>query len=177
LAGKGCGYVPQTNDVFGDLTVRENLEMGGYLLNKRAVDGRIEEVLGIFPRLEEMLQRAARKLSGGERKMLAIARVMMLTPRLMLLDEPTANLAPALAHRVLTEHIRTVASTGTAVLLVEQKAAAALEVADWAYLLVAGRVMRSGGPETLRAQHDFAETFLGRRDAPSPGRAQGLGGA
>jgi branched-chain amino acid transport system ATP-binding protein len=172
LAKKGCGYVPQSRDVFPDLTVRENLEMGGYLLAKHEIQAGIDEVTEIFEPLTAMMQRRARTLSGGERKMLAIARVMMIRPRLMILDEPTANLAPALAERLLKEHIRTVADTGAAVLLVEQKAAAALEVASWAYLLVAGRIVRSGDPDALRAQSDFAQTFLGaRRPDADSGRA------
>jgi ABC-type branched-subunit amino acid transport system ATPase component len=161
LASKGIGYIPQTRDVFEGLTVKENLEMGGYLLPKAAIVSRIEEVLVIFPALAPMLGRAARKLSGGERKMTAVARVMMTRPTLMLLDEPTASLAPALAHRLLEEQITAVARAGAAVLLVEQKAASALAVSDWAYLLVAGRVVRSGDPGTLRSQPDFAATFLG----------------
>jgi ABC-type branched-subunit amino acid transport system ATPase component len=165
LADKGCGYVPQNRDVFDDLTVRENLEMGGYLLGKHELEASLVRVTDIFPALRPMMTRAARKLSGGERKMLAIARVLMLKPRMMLLDEPTANLAPALATRLLEEHIRAVAEAGTAVLLVEQKATAALAVACWAYLLVAGRVVRSGHPESLLAQADFADTFLGAANA------------
>lgn len=161
LAGKGCGYVPQNRDVFEDLTVRENLQMGGYLIGKKLLETRLQKVELVFPALTEMMDRAARKLSGGERKMLAIARVMMSEPQLMILDEPTANLAPALAQRLLEEQIRAVAGTGTAVLLVEQKATAALAVADWAYLLVAGRIVRAGHPDSLLAQRDFAEAFLG----------------
>jgi ABC-type branched-subunit amino acid transport system ATPase component len=179
LAGKGCGYVPQSRDVFDDLTVRENLLMGGYLLDRRQLEGRIEKVLHVFPALSSMTDRTARKLSGGERKMLAIARVMMLEPHLMILDEPTANLAPALAERLLQEQIRAVAATGTAVLLVEQKATAALAVADWAYLLVAGRIVRQGHPDDLLAQSDFAEAFLGASGSaanPSPSGGQRHGG-
>jgi len=91
------GYVPQVDDVFAPLTVRENLEMGGYLLHRRELPPRIEHVLAVFPRLGTMLSRPAGKLSGGERKMLAIGRVLMLQPAVFLLDEPTANLAPAIA--------------------------------------------------------------------------------
>jgi len=161
LAAMGCGYVPQTRDVFDELTVLENLEMGGYLLDKRTLRQRIDEVAGAFPQLAKMMNRMAQKLSGGERKMLAIAKVVIRHPTLMILDEPTANLAPAFADRLLHEHIRAVADRGTAVLLVEQKAALALSAADWAYLLVAGRIVRSGHPALLQAQPDFAEAFFG----------------
>jgi branched-chain amino acid transport system ATP-binding protein len=173
LASKGCGYVPQNRDVFDELTVRENLEMGGYLLDKPRLETRIQQVGLVFPALTEMMDRAARKLSGGERKMLAIARAMILEPSLMILDEPTANLAPALAQRLLEEQIRAVAGTGAAVLLVEQKATAALAVADWAYLLVAGRIVRSGHPDSLLAQRDFAETFLGASGSGATRSAKG----
>jgi branched-chain amino acid transport system ATP-binding protein len=167
LASKGCGYVPQNHDVFAELTVRENLEMGGYLLAKATLETRVQKVSLIFPALKEMMGRAARKLSGGERKMLAIARAMMLEPQLLILDEPTANLAPIFAQQLLDEKIRAVAETGTAVLLVEQKASAALAVADWAYLMVAGQIVRSGHPHSLRAQTDFAEVFLGASSSPT----------
>jgi branched-chain amino acid transport system ATP-binding protein len=163
LAAKGCGYVPQTRDVFEELTVLENLEMGGYLLDRRRIRSRIDEVIEVFPDLAKLLPRVARKMSGGERKMLAIARVMVSHPNLMLLDEPTANLAPMVAQRLLDVDIRAVADAGTAVLLVEQKAAVALSAADFAYLLVSGRIVRSGYPAILQAQPDFAEVFLGRR--------------
>jgi ABC-type branched-subunit amino acid transport system ATPase component len=161
LAAKGCGYIPQTRDVFDELTVLENLEMGGYLLDKRTVRHRVDEVIGTFPSLAKMMNRTARKISGGERKMLAIARVMVSRPTLMILDEPTANLAPTVAHRLLHEQVPAVADRGTAILLVEQKAELALSAADWAYLLVAGRIVRSGHPAVLQAQSDFAEAFFG----------------
>ncbi len=94
IARAGVGYVPQVDDVFAPLTVRENLEMGGYLLPARQVRTRIDAVAEVFPRLAAMLPRPAGKLSGGERKMLAMGRVLMLQPAVFLLDEPTANLAP-----------------------------------------------------------------------------------
>ncbi len=165
LAGKGVGYVPQIRDVFEGLTVKENLEMGAYLLKKDEIPGRIDEVLETFPTLRTMLDRPARKLSGGERKMTAIARVLMARPKLMLLDEPTAGLAPALAERLLEEQIPAIGGSGTGVLLVEQKAASALAVADWAYLMVAGRISRAGHPTVLGSQSDFAEVFLGGQPA------------
>ena len=97
VARAGVGYVPQVDDVFAPLTVRENLEMGGYLLRPKEVKPRIDHVVTVFPRLATMLARPAGKLSGGERKMLAMGRVLMLEPSVFLLDEPTANLAPAIA--------------------------------------------------------------------------------
>jgi branched-chain amino acid transport system ATP-binding protein len=164
LARRGIGYVPQTKDVFGTMTVLENLEMGGYLLRRRELGPRVEEVLGTFPALAKMRTRTATKLSGGERKMLAIARVLMLRPRIVILDEPTANLAPALARAVLEDQVAALAGAGSAVLLVEQRASEALAVGDWGYLLVAGRVGMSGPASELLARDDIGELFLGRGD-------------
>ena len=106
VARIGVGYVPQVDDVFAPLTVRENLEMGGYLLRARELPARIAHVLEVFPQLGRMLSRRAGKLSGGERKMLAMGRALMLEPALVVLDEPTANLAPAIARAVLTSTSR-----------------------------------------------------------------------
>lgn len=161
LARLGIGYVPQSRDVFDTLTVGENLEMGGYLLSALERSQRAEEVLGIFPKLKEMLGRRAMKLSGGERKMLALARVLMLSPQVLVLDEPTAGLSPELSRSVLRDQVRTLADGGAAILLVEQKAFEALEISDWAYVLVAGRTAIAGpGPE-LAARSDIREVFLG----------------
>src|SRR3989440_3417858 len=116
LARRGVGYVPQVNDIFEPLTVLENLEMGGYLLPASRLRGRVEEVGAVFPALPPMLKRRADKLSGGERKMLAIARVLMLDPRVLILDEPTANLSPKLANGLLREQVMRLAAAGKAVL-------------------------------------------------------------
>ena len=109
LARRGVGYVPQVQDIFEPLSVKENLEMGGYLLKDSALPTRIKEVCEVFPALTPMMKRRSDKLSGGERKMLAIARVLMLDPRVLILDEPTANLAPALADTLLKERVRRLA--------------------------------------------------------------------
>jgi ABC-type branched-subunit amino acid transport system ATPase component len=161
IARAGVGYVPQVDDVFGPLTVRENLEMGGYLLPKRQVAGHIERVLAVFPRLSGMLGRAAGKLSGGERKMLAMGRVLMLDPGVFLLDEPTANLAPRVATELLEEHVRQLAASGAAVLIVEQRARAVLAISDLTYVLGGGEVRMEGAPAELAASPDFIESFLG----------------
>jgi branched-chain amino acid transport system ATP-binding protein len=167
LARRGIGFVPQVNDVFPTLTVLENLEMGGYLLPRKDLPARVEEVLKTFPPLEEMRTRRAGKLSGGERKMLAIARVLMSRPSVVILDEPTSNLAPILARSVLEEQVRNLAETGSAVVLVEQRAGEALAVGDWAYLLVAGRVSMSGQAREMLERRDIGELFLGREAQPS----------
>jgi branched-chain amino acid transport system ATP-binding protein len=171
LARAGLGYVPQTKDVFNPLTARENLELGGYLLPKARVDQRIDEVLAIFPTLQPLLKRTARLLSGGERKLLAIARCLMLEPKVMVLDEPTANLSPGLARAILHEHVAALARAGTSILLVEQKAIDAMQIAQWCYVLVAGRVEISSRPEPLLARPDFGEMFLGRRTTSVSGLA------
>jgi len=161
VARAGVGYVPQVDDVFAPLTVRENLEMGGYLLPARQVRARIDEVTAIFPRLAAMLSRAAGKLSGGERKMLAMGRVLMLQPSVFLLDEPTANLAPAIARTLLEEHVRRLAANGASVLVVEQRARAVLAISDRTYVLAGGEVRMEGTPAELAGSPAFVESFLG----------------
>ena len=161
LARRGVGYVPQVQDIFEPLSVKENLEMGGYLLKDSELPARIKEVCEVFPALAPMMKRRADKLSGGERKMLAIARVLMLDPRVLILDEPTANLAPALADSLLRERVRRLADLGKAVLLVEQRARAALGIADWTLVLVSGMTRLEGRPSNLLERPDFEELFLG----------------
>ena len=161
VARAGVGYVPQVDDVFAPLTVRENLEMGGYLLRPKQVRDRIGQVTAVFPRLGSMLARPAGKLSGGERKMLAMGRVLMLEPAVFLLDEPTANLAPAIARTLLEEHVRRLAQGGAAVLIVEQRARAVLAISDRTYVLAGGEVRMAGTPAELAASPAFVESFLG----------------
>ncbi len=161
VARAGVGYVPQVDDVFAPLTVRENLEMGGYLLSSREIGGRIERVTGVFPRLGQMLTRRASLLSGGERKMLAMGRVLMVEPAVFLLDEPTANLAPQVAAELLTGHVRALAEAGAAVLIVEQRARAVLAISDYTYVLGGGQVLMADTPARLSASREFTESFFG----------------
>jgi ABC-type branched-subunit amino acid transport system ATPase component len=161
IATLGVGYVPQIDDVFPPLTVKENLEIGGYLLARHDVPSRIEAVLEFFPRLKAMMTRKAGKLSGGERKMLAMGRVLMLSPSVLVLDEPTANLAPMVATQLLEEYIRGFADHGSTVLLVEQRAKAALRISDWTCVLGGGRVVLAGEPRDLERDPVFVESFLG----------------
>jgi len=163
VARAGIGYVPQVDDVFVPLTVRENLEMGGYLLPGRQVGDRVDRVLTVFPRLRQMLTRRAGRLSGGERKMLAMGRVLMLGPAVFMLDEPTANLAPRIASELLTEHVRALAADGAAVLIVEQRTRAVLAISDHTYVLGGGQVLMQGTPAELAADPAFTESFLGGR--------------
>ena len=166
IARASVGYVPQVDDVFGPLTVRENLEMGGYLLRRGEVAGRVDKVLTVFPRLAGMVGRSAGKLSGGERKMLAMGRVLMLDPGVFLLDEPTANLAPAIAAALLEEHVRGLATSGASVLIVEQRAKAVLAISHRTYVLGGGEVRMEGTPAELSVSPDFVESFLGGRNRP-----------
>jgi ABC-type branched-subunit amino acid transport system ATPase component len=168
LARRGIGYVPQVNDIFEPLTVQENLEMGGYLLAAGEIGDRIDEVTRVFPVLRPMLKRRADKLSGGERKMLAIARVLMLDPAVLILDEPTANLSPKLADSLLHDHIRRLANLDKAVLLVEQRARAAMEVATWTMVMVSGSTRLEGRPGELLGRQDFEGLFLGAVTRQSP---------
>ena len=161
MARTGVGYVPQVDDVFAPLTVRENLEMGGYLLPRGQVPDRMEHVLTVFPRLSTMVRRPAGKLSGGERKMLAMGRVLMLRPDVFLLDEPTANLAPAIARTLLDEQVTALAKSGAAVLIVEQRARAVLAVSDYTYVMGGGQLRMEGTPAELNASPAFVASFLG----------------
>jgi ABC-type branched-subunit amino acid transport system ATPase component len=172
LARLGIGYVPQVDDVFDGLRVRENLDMGGYLFNRAERAERMERALEVFPQLKPRLNRYVETLSGGERKMTSIARVLMLDPSVLILDEPTAGLSPELSRTVLESQVRMLGDLGKAVLLVEQKAVAALGVSDWAYMLVRGEVVMSADAHEVLEKPDMREIFLGAT-APSdePGEA------
>lgn len=175
LARKGIGYVPQANDVFEDLTVRENLLMGGYLLPKQERKARVDEVVKTYPLLEGLIARRVQKLSGGERKLVAIGRALMNRPRVLLLDEPSAGLAPQLSREILTERVGQLAKAGVAVLLVEQRAIAALEVADWSYVLASGRCVLSCAAAELLTREDIGDVFLGNARGRSSATNEGSG--
>jgi branched-chain amino acid transport system ATP-binding protein len=168
IARLGVGYVPQVRDVFEPLTVRENLEMGGFQLPRREVAKRVEEVAAAFPQLATMLGRPAGNLSGGERKMVAIGRVLMMRPTLVLLDEPTAGLAPQLADRMLTDYVGALAARNVAVLLVEQRAREALAISNFAYVMAAGAVAIAAPAAAVLARADLGDVFLGRAPAGRP---------
>jgi ABC-type branched-subunit amino acid transport system ATPase component len=161
LARQGIGYVPQVEDVFEG--VRENLDMGAYLADRAERAARMEKALEVFPQLRSKLNRYVETLSGGERKMTAIARVLMLDPKVLLLDEPTAGLSPELSLVVLEEQVRALGRHGKAVLLVEQKAVAALGIADWAYMMVRGRVVMSARAVEVLNNPEMREIFLGAK--------------
>ncbi len=173
LTKGGLGYVPQHNDIFPTLTVRENLEMGGYLLPKAQVGARIDHVLQTLPSLRPLLKRRGKLLSGGERKLLGIGRSLISSPKLLILDEPTAGLSPILARSILDDHVASLARAGVTILLVEQRAHQAMQIADWCYVLVAGRIELNDAPAALLARPDFGELFLGRSARTPPPAAPG----
>ena len=158
----GMGFVPQTDNVFLDLSVEENLEMGVYhIRDERFVQESMEMVFNIFPVLKGMKKRLAGELSGGQRQMLAVARALMARPKLLLLDEPTAGLAPKVAAELLSSLKMIREEFNTSILVVEQHARRALELADRGYVLVSGRIIVEGSGEEILARKDLQELFLG----------------
>ncbi len=159
IARLGVAYVPQEHNIFPSMSVTENLEIGGYIAPAQ-MHARVEAVLARFPGLGRKRRHAARALSGGERQILAMAMALMVEPELMLLDEPSAGLAPAAAER-LFEEVRAVNRDKVAIVLVEQNASEALAVADRAYILVDGRTSRTGEARALAADPEIRRIFLG----------------
>ena len=160
LVAAGVSYVPQVDNVFPNLSVDENLRMGAFL-NPTGFRERRDEVVGLLPALGEAARRKAGTLSGGQRNMLALGRALMLDPKVLLLDEPTAGLAPAVASEVWT-NIRRVARTGAAILVVEQNVDFALQGSDYVYVLVSGR-NRLDMPSAQAIGNDaLGAAFMGR---------------
>jgi len=161
ISKMGIGYVPQTNNVFTNLTVKENLEMGGYIIkSKKEVEERIEEVLEIFPDLRGRLNQLAGSLSGGERQMLAMARALMTKPKVMLLDEPTAALSPKYVDMVMNK-IKEIRDSDVTIILVEQNARKGLEIADRGYVLVTGKVAYTGPAREILEHPEIGKLYLG----------------
>jgi branched-chain amino acid transport system ATP-binding protein len=157
----GVIQVPERRQLFGTMSVEENLRMGGYTTSdRRLVAARLEEQLARFPVLRERRRQRADTLSGGEQQMLAIARAMMVEPRLLLLDEPSLGLAPLIARQVLDE-IAALRAAGGTVLVVEQNARAALAIADRGYVLETGRVTLTGSAAELIDNRSLQEAYLG----------------
>ena len=153
----GLAYVPQVANVFSSLSVRENLLVVRGVKN---IQSRMQEVLEAFPALVEKLSQRAGNLSGGERQQLAFARALMPSPKLMVLDEPTAALAPALVEKVF-ELVRELPKRGVAVLMVEQRARQALEISDRGYILDQGRCVLSGEARALLSDSKMTQLYLG----------------
>ncbi len=156
---KGIGFVPQTDNVFPGLSVRENLEMGAYILDGVPED-RIEAIYDRFPILRERENQKAGTLSGGQRQMVAMGRALMLEPSLLLLDEPSAGLAPDLVADMF-DRIDTINDSGTAILMVEQNAKEALRRCDRGYVLVDGENRYTDRGEILLGDDDVRQDFLG----------------
>ncbi len=170
LVGAGVGLVPERRELFGDMSVEDNLLLGGFSRWWRgARDQRVcrEEVYSIFPRLQERRTQTASTLSGGERQMLAIGRALMAKPRLLMLDEPSLGLAPNIVREVL-QVVVGLRERGVAILLVEQNARAALAVSDRAYVLEMGRIALSGPSRELAHDPRIIETYLGMGGRKTP---------
>jgi ABC-type branched-subunit amino acid transport system ATPase component len=156
----GMCYVPQVANVFTSLTVEENLEMGAFVLHERDLKGRKERIYEIFPRLHERRRQRAGLMSGGERQMVAMGSALMLDPKLVLLDEPSAGLSPALVDTIF-ERIVMVNQTGVAVLMVEQNARKSLDMADRGYVLANGRNRFEGPGHELLTDPEVGRLYLG----------------
>ena len=160
MVNLGLALCPEGRRIFQQMTVRENLEMGGYSRAPSEIGGSIEEVFQRFPRLKEREKQVAGTLSGGEQQMLAMARALMSKPRLMMLDEPSMGLAPILVEQIF-DIIRELHSAGTTILLVEQNAQMALSVADRAYVLETGNINMSGPASELLENDAVRRAYLG----------------
>ena len=166
IVEKGVFQVLEGRRVFEHLTVRENLAVGAYTRrDRRAADADLEKVFHYFPVLAERRRQLAGHLSGGEQQMVALGRALMASPRMMLLDEPSLGLAPILVESIFEIVQRINREEGTTILLVEQNARLALEVADYGYVMEGGRVVMEGSADELRTNEDVKEFYLGLGDA------------
>jgi branched-chain amino acid transport system ATP-binding protein len=159
--GHGLAYVPQLENVFGSLTVRENLELGGARLPRRDRRARVEELLDAYPKLHERRRQRADSQSGGERQVLAIARALMTRPRYLLLDEPSAGLSPIALESLFEMLTELRARDGVTILIVEQNAAQSLAVSDLGLVLVLGRIALKAEAEGLLEDSRVSELYLG----------------
>ncbi|KUO94700.1 ABC transporter ATP-binding protein [Ferroacidibacillus organovorans] len=165
MVRSGVAHCPEGRQIFPLLTVYENLQMGGYLReDRKTVKRSMDQVFSFFPRLKERAKQRAGTLSGGEQQMLAIGRSLMSHPRLLLLDEPSLGIAPKLVQEIFGI-LRVIQEEGTAVLLVEQNARLALQLADYAYVLELGRVVIEGTGSELAKDSRVEERYFGVRDA------------
>jgi branched-chain amino acid transport system ATP-binding protein len=161
ITAHGLAYVPENKRLFPRLTVGDNLRLGSYLHRGKADRDRpLEVVFSLFPRLEERLQQAAGTLSGGEQQMLAIGRALMTRPRLLMLDEPSQGIMPKLVDEIFAA-VQSIRDTGVTVLLVEQRLAECLEIADRAYVLQTGRLILSGTAAEVRDNPEVRRAYLG----------------
>jgi len=160
LLAEGIAFVPQGRNLFGSLSVRHNLELGGITLPRAELSGRIDEVLARFPRIKERIDNQASTMSGGEQKQLEVGRALLLRPRVILIDEPSIGLSPKLVQEVMTL-LRQLADSGTTVLMVEQNVRTALKYANRALVLEMGRLALDRPASELLADPDLNRLFLG----------------
>ncbi|MGH7775692.1 MAG: ABC transporter ATP-binding protein [Candidatus Dormibacterales bacterium] len=160
LVRAGIAYVPQVANVFPDLSVRENLEMGGYV-RRSGLKERIEELFALFPDLAQASRRHASTLSGGQRTMLAMARGLMVDPAVLILDEPSAGLSPRF-QGLVWDRIERIRSTNVAILVVEQNTRETLRHAQWAYVLVLGQNRLEGPGSVLLDDQEVVDLYVGR---------------
>ena len=161
IVRRGVAHVPDGRGTFMELTVEENMKLGAYTRNGPDVAADFERMFGYFPRLRERYKQQAGTLSGGEQQMLAIARALLLRPRLLLLDEPSFGLAPLIVQEIFAIMRRIRAEERVSMLLVEQNASLALEFAEQAYLLETGRIVISGAAEEIRQDESVRRSYLG----------------
>ena len=160
IAAMRVGHVPDGRGTFMELTVEENLKLGGYTRrDDTAAD--LERICSYFPKLKQRFRQQAGTLSGGEQQMLAIGRALMIKPRLLLLDEPSFGLAPLIVREIFEIMRQIIASERTSILLVEQNASLALTIADMAYLLETGRIVMSGPADEIRRDESLRRSYLG----------------
>jgi len=159
IARKGISYVPQVNNVFPSLTIEENLEMGAFIRNDDFTP-HMEEVYELFPVLRERKNQKAGQLSGGQRQMVAMGRALMLNPELLLLDEPSAGLAPMMVEMIF-EKIIDINKAGVSIIIVEQNAREALKMADHGYVLAMGKNVLDDSGEALLANKEVGRLYLG----------------
>ena len=170
VARLGIGHVPEGREVFPFLTVEENLRMGAFSRKDREIDQDVERAYEYFPVLKRFVKQPAQVLSGGQQQMLAIGRALMLRPRLMLLDEPSLGLSPLLVREIAEIVVRLNREQGLTVLLVEQNAKMALDVADYGYVMELGRIVMEDTCERLKNATDIQEFYLGMKDQGVRGR-------
>jgi len=157
----GICHSPEGRRIFPRMTVKENLELGAFLRNNKSeVAADMERVLDLFPRLKERIKQTAGTMSGGEQQMLAVSRALMGDPKLLLLDEPSMGLAPVLVELIFDTIVK-IRKQGITILLIEQNATAALEVADRAYVLESGKVKMSGSAKELSSDDKVTKAYLG----------------